>query len=124
MRAAQSRAGRGTDSTLHACGASRRNVSVGDCLQGLPYDFAALCPTLAKGLPYDLAAFILVFLHVFFSCYTTLLIVWYIVFFCMFVRALFLFLRAKLQRAHPLQPGAYIPRVFLVFFVPYFHHYY
>ena len=34
---------------------------VGDCLQGLPYDFAALCPTLAKGLPYVFAAFFLVF---------------------------------------------------------------
>ena len=44
---------------------------VGDCLQGLPYDFAALCPTLAKGLPYDFAAFFLVFYM------TLVLVAWY-----------------------------------------------
>ena len=38
---------------------------VDDRSQGLPYDFAALCPTPAGGLPNDLAAFLFGLLHVF-----------------------------------------------------------
>ena len=41
------------------------NVDVDDRPQGLPYDFAVLCPTPAGGLPNDLAAFLFGLLHVF-----------------------------------------------------------
>ena len=44
---------------------SEHGGDVDDRPQGLPYDFAALCPTLAGGLPNDLAAFLFGLLHVF-----------------------------------------------------------